>query len=309
MIYTSIEQLVGKTPLYEPKRLCEGKQLAARVLLKLEYFNPTGSAKDRAALSMLLTAEQNGILKPGATIIEPTSGNTGVALAAFAAARGYRTVLTMPDSMSAERRALLAAHGAELVLTPGAQGMAGAIAKAEELHKQIEGSVIPGQFVNPANPEAHYRTTGPEIFEDAEGNVDFFVAGVGTGGTFSGTVRYLKEQKPTVKGIAVEPATSAVMSGEKAGKHGLMGIGAGFIPETMDMSLVDEIKPITDEQAYAAARELAQKEGIITGITSGAALAAALEVASRPENAGKTVVALLPDTGERYLSTPLYAQN
>ena len=307
MIYKSIEELVGHTPLYEPCRFCEGKGLAARLLLKLEYFNPTGSAKDRAALSIILAAEKDGTLKPGATIIEPTSGNTGVALAAFAAAHGYRTVLTMPDSMSAERRALLAAHGAELVLTPGAQGMAGAIAKANELHEQIAGSIIGGQFENPANPEAHYRTTGPEIFEDAEGRVDFFVAGVGTGGTFSGTVRYLKERNPALRGIAVEPANSAVMSGEKAGAHGLMGIGAGFIPKAMDMTLVDEIKKITDEQAYAAARELAQKEGIITGITSGAAIAAALEVASRGENAGKTVVALLPDTGERYLSTPLYA--
>lgn len=305
-IYGSIDEMIGATPLLRLERYAAGRGFCAAVLAKLEYFNPTGSAKDRAALYMINDAEASGLLKKGAVIIEPTSGNTGVGLAAVAASRGYRVILTMPDTMSAERRALLSSYGAELVLTDGALGMRGAIDKANELAEKTEGAFIPGQFSNPANPRSHYETTGPEIWRDTEGKVDIFVAGVGTGGTISGTARYLKEQKAALAAVAVEPTGSAVLSGGKAGPHGLMGIGAGFVPEALDLSLIDEVIAVTDEQAYEAARALASSEGILTGITSGAALYAAAELAKRPENDGKTIVALLPDTGERYLSTPLY---
>lgn len=305
-IYQSITELVGRTPLLQLNRW--GKQLPATLLAKLECMNPAGSAKDRVGLSLILDAEERGLLAPGATIIEPTSGNTGVGLAAAAACRGYRVVLTMPESMSVERRALLKAYGAELVLTPAAEGMAGAIAKASELATQIPGSYLPGQFDNPANPAAHRRTTGPEIWQDTDGRVDLFVAGVGTGGIITGVGEYLKEQNPNVKVVGVEPADSAVLSGGKPGPHGLMGIGAGFVPSALNTAVYDEIIPVTSEEAYAAARSLAKTEGVLCGITSGAALHAAALLAKRPENQGKTIVVLLPDTGERYLSTPLFAQ-
>ena len=307
-IYTSVQQLIGATPLLELCNLEKEEKLAARVLAKLEYFNPAGSAKDRVALAMILDAEEKGILKPGSTIIEPTSGNTGIGLAAVGTARGYRTIIVMPDSMSRERQLLMGAYGAELVLTPGALGMTGAIAKAEELAKEIPGSFIPDQFGNPANAIAHYRTTGPEIWADTDGNVDIFVAGVGTGGTITGTGRYLKEQRPDVRIVAVEPADSPLLSGGKAGPHGLQGIGANFVPKVLDTGIYDEIIPVTTEAAYAAGRRLGRAEGVLVGISSGAALHAALELAKRKENAGKTIVVLLPDTGDRYLSTPMFAE-
>jgi len=303
-IYTSAEQLIGNTPLLELGRLAE--QLPARILVKLESFNPAGSAKDRVALSMILDAEEKGLLKPGATIIEPTSGNTGIGLAAVASVRGYRVIIVMPDSMSMERQILMGAYGAELVLTPGAEGMTGAIAKAEELAAQIPGSFIPDQFGNPANAKAHYTTTGPEIWADTDGKVNIFVAGVGTGGTVTGTGRFLKERNPNVKVVAVEPADSPLLSGGKAGPHGIQGIGANFIPKVLDTSVYDEVIPVTTEEAYAAGRMLGKTEGILCGISSGAALYAALELAKRPENEGKTIVALLPDTGDRYLSTAMF---
>lgn len=308
MIYSSMEQLIGNTPLMELCRLEKELGLSARLLVKLERFNVAGSAKDRVAKCMLDEAEKSGKLKPGGTVIEPTSGNTGIGLAAVAAVRGYRAVIVMPDTMSKERRTLMTAYGAELVLSDGTNGMAGAIAKAEELQKEIPGSIIAGQFVNPANPLAHYETTGPEIWQDTEGNVDVFVAGVGTGGTVTGVGRYLKEQKKAVRVVGVEPAGSAVLSGRPAGKHNLQGIGAGFVPEVLDLSVMDEILPVTEEEAYEAARLLGKKEGLLVGISSGAALHAGIGVALRPENAGKTVVVLLPDMGDRYLSTVLFAE-
>ena len=307
-IYTSLQQLIGATPLLELCNLEKEENLAARVLAKLEYFNPAGSAKDRVALAMILDAEEKGILGPGSTIIEPTSGNTGIGLAAVGTARGYRTIIVMPDSMSRERQLLMGAYGAELVLTPGALGMTGAIARAEELAAGIPGSFIPDQFGNPANAGAHYRTTGPEIWADTEGDVDIFVAGVGTGGTITGTGRYLKEQRPGVRVVAVEPADSPLLSGGKAGPHGLQGIGANFIPSVLDTTVYDEVIPVTTEDAYAAGRRLGKTEGVLVGISSGAALHAALELARRKENAGKTIVVLLPDTGDRYLSTPMFAE-
>lgn len=307
-VYSSISELVGHTPLVQLQRFAAARGLKANLLAKVEYFNPAGSVKDRIACAMLDDAEQRGLLKPGAVIVEPTSGNTGIGLAAIGIARGYRVILTMPDSMSAERRALLAAYGAELVLTPGKDGMAGAIARAEELAAELPGSFIAGQFENPANPDAHYRTTGPEIWSDLDGQVDAFVAGVGTGGTVSGTARYLKEQQPSVHIAAVEPAASPLLSGGKAGPHGLMGIGANFVPKNFDRSAVDEIVPVREEDAYAAARLLVRAEGVLAGITAGAALWAAGELARRPEFTGKNIVVLLPDTGERYLSTPLFAE-
>ena len=306
-IYTAAEQLIGHTPLLELKRTEAMLSLKARILVKLECFNPGGSAKDRVAMAMLDDAEQRGLIGPGSVIIESTSGNTGIGLACVGAARGYRTIIVMPDSMSRERQLLMAAYGAELVLTPGAEGMLGANKKAEELAAAIPGSFIAGQFVNPANAQAHYRTTGPEIWEDTEGNVDIFVAGVGTGGTITGTGRYLKEQNPNVQIIAVEPAASPLLSGGKAGSHGLMGIGANFVPDVLDTNIYDKIIPVWEADAYKAARDLGRNEGLLVGITSGAALHAALELAKLPENAGKTIVALLPDTGERYLSTPMFA--
>ncbi|HIV53307.1 MAG TPA: cysteine synthase A [Candidatus Mediterraneibacter norwichensis] len=308
-IYKNITELIGRTPLMEVTNIEQEKQLKARILIKLEYFNPAGSVKDRAALSMIQEAEKQGKIRPGALIIEPTSGNTGIGLAAVAASRGYRTVFVMPETMSVERRKLLAGYGARIVLTEGSKGMSGAIARAEELAAENDNAIVLGQFVNPANPEAHYRTTGPEIWEDTEGKIDLFVAGVGTGGTITGTGRYLKEQKPDLKVIAVEPAGSPVLSGGKAGSHGLMGIGAGFVPEILDTEIYDRICTVAEEEAYEAARLLAHREGILTGITSGAALHAAVQEAERPENEGKTIVALLPDTGERYLSTPLFQEN
>ncbi|HIY31054.1 MAG TPA: cysteine synthase A [Candidatus Mediterraneibacter avicola] len=308
-IYKSITELIGKTPLFEVSNIEQDKQLKARVLIKLEYFNPAGSVKDRAALSMIEEAERQGKIRPGALIIEPTSGNTGIGLAAVAASRGYRTVFVMPETMSVERRKLLAGYGAQIVLTEGSRGMAGAIAKAEELEKENDNAVVLGQFVNSANPDAHYRTTGPEIWEDTEGTVDLFIAGVGTGGTITGTGRYLKEQNPDIKIVAVEPAGSPVLSGGKAGPHGLMGIGAGFVPEALDTGIYDRICTVAEEEAYEAARLLARREGILTGISSGAALHAAIKEAMLSENEGKTIVALLPDTGERYLSTPLFQES
>ena len=296
---TSVNALIGKTPLLELSQMCDG---AARVLGKYEATNPGGSIKDRIARSILDDAEAKGTLKPGGTIIEPTSGNTGVGLAMLAAARGYHLILTMPETMSIERRKLAAAYGAEIVLTPGADGMPGAIAKADELHEQTPGSIIAGQFTNPANPRAHYFTTGPEIWDTTEGAVDFVVAGVGTGGTISGTAKFLKEQKASVKGIAVEPAESAVLEGKPSGKHGIQGIGAGFVPKTYDASVVDEVIPVTTADAVATKKRLSSELGLLVGISSGAAVAAALELAKRPENAGATIVAILPDTGERYLS-------
>jgi len=298
----NMSELIGGTPLLQLNRFAPDYNLLA----KLECFNPAGSAKDRVAAAMIEDAEARGVLRPGATIIEPTSGNTGIGLAAVAVPKGYRVVLTMPDSMSEERRALLRAYGAELVLTPGVEGMDGAIAKARQLAAEIPGSFIPGQFENPANAMAHYQATGPEIWADTEGKVDIFVAGVGTGGTLTGVGRYLKEKNPAVQVVAVEPASSAVLSGGTAGAHGLQGIGAGFLPTVLDTSVYDEVVTVTEEQAYTAGRELATTEGVLVGISSGAALSAAKAIAARPENAGKTIVVLLPDTGERYLSSPLF---
>ena len=306
-IYTSASQLIGHTPLLELCNIESRDQLSARVLAKLESRNPAGSAKDRVALSMIDDAQAKGLLRPGSTIIEPTSGNTGIGLCSVAAARGYKCIIVMPDSMSMERRLLMTAFGGELVLTPGAEGMTGAIAKAEELAREIPGSIIAGQFVNPANPEAHYRTTGPEIWEDTDGDVDIFVAGIGTGGTVTGAGRYLKEQNPNVKIVGVEPADSPLLTQGRSGPHGIQGIGANFIPEILDAALLDEVIPVTTEDAYTAGRRLGREEGILGGISSGAALWAALELAKRPENEGKTIVALLPDSGDRYLTTPMYA--
>lgn len=307
-IYTSVDQLIGHTPLLELSHIEKEYNLSARLVAKVESFNPAGSVKDRVALSMIETAEAEGKLKPGSVIIEPTSGNTGIGLCAVAAARGYRAIIVMPDTMSVERQMLMRAYGAELILTDGAGGMAAAIAKADELAAEIPNAIVAGQFVNPANPAAHEATTGPEIWADTDGEVDIFVCGVGTGGTITGTGRYLKAQKPDLKVIGMEPAGSAVLSGGKAGPHGLQGIGAGFVPEVLDVSVMDEVVTVTEEEAYAAGRLLARREGILAGISSGAALHAAIEVAARPENAGKTVVVLLPDTGDRYLSTPLFAE-
>lgn len=306
-IYTSADQLIGKTPLLELTQIEKSEGLNAKILAKLEYFNPAGSVKDRIAKAMIDDAEAKGILKAGSTIIEPTSGNTGIGLASVAAARGYRIIIVMPETMSVERRQLMKAYGAELVLTEGAKGMKGAIAKAEELAKEIPGSFIPGQFVNPANPEVHERTTGPEIWEDTDGKVDIFVAGVGTGGTITGTGRYLKKQNPNVKVVAVEPASSPVLSQGKAGSHKIQGIGAGFVPDVLDTKVYDEIIVVENDDAFAAGKLVGKKEGVLVGISSGAAIWAAIELAKRPENAGKTIVALLPDTGDRYLSTPLFA--
>ena len=306
-IYTSADQLIGKTPLLELTQIEKSEGLNAKILAKLEYFNPAGSVKDRIAKAMIDDAEAKGILKAGSTIIEPTSGNTGIGLASVAAARGYRIIIVMPETMSVERRQLMKAYGAELVLTEGAKGMKGAIAKAEELAKEIPGSFIPGQFVNPANPEVHERTTGPEIWEDTDGKVDIFVAGVGTGGTITGTGRYLKKQNPDVKVVAVEPASSPVLSQGKAGSHKIQGIGAGFVPDVLDTKIYDEIISVENDDAFAAGKVVGKKEGVLVGISSGAAIWAAIELAKRPENAGKTIVALLPDTGDRYLSTPLFA--
>ncbi|MBQ2109163.1 MAG: cysteine synthase A [Bacteroidales bacterium] len=304
MVYNGLTELIGNTPMV---RLGGFDGLKAEVILKLEYFNPGGSAKDRIALSMIEDAERRGILKPGATIIEPTSGNTGVGLAWVGTAKGYKTILTMPETMSQERRSLLKALGAELELTPGSEGMKGAIARAEALNKEIPGSVILGQFTNPANPAMHERTTGEEIWRDTEGKVDIFVAGVGTGGTISGSTKALKKHNPAIKAVAVEPATSPVLSEGKAGKHGIQGIGAGFVPATYDPSVVDSVMTVTDAEAMEASRSLSRKMGLLVGISSGAALSAALKLAAKEENAGKTIVVLLPDTGERYLSTPLFA--
>ena len=305
-VYQSVTELIGRTPLLEVKNIEREKGLKAKVLVKLEYFNPAGSVKDRAALSMIEEAERTGRIQPGATIIEPTSGNTGIGLASVAASRGYKAVFVMPETMSIERRKLLLGYGAKIVLTEGAKGMKGAIEKAAELEKETENAVVLGQFVNPANPDAHYRTTGPEIWEDTEGTVDIFVAGAGTGGTVTGVGRYLKEKRPEVRVIAVEPAASPVLSGGNPGPHGLQGIGAGFVPDILDTTVYDTVSQVTEEEAYEAARLLASSEGVLVGITSGAALHAAVREAGKPENEGKTIVALLPDTGERYLSTPLF---
>ena len=306
-IYESITELIGNTPLLEVKNLEREEKLKAKVLVKLEYFNPAGSVKDRVALSMIADAEKNGRIRPGATIIEPTSGNTGIGLAAVAAARGYKAIFVMPETMSIERRKLLLGYGAQIVLTEGSKGMSGAIEKAAELEKETENAIVLGQFVNEANPEAHYRTTGPEIWKDTDGRVDIFIAGAGTGGTVTGVGRYLKEKNPDVEVIAVEPSGSPVLSGGKAGPHGLQGIGAGFIPQILDTGIYDKVNPVKEEEAYAAARLLAAREGILVGITSGAALYTALQEARKMENEEKVIVALLPDTGERYLSTPLFA--
>ena len=306
-IYTSADQLIGKTPLLELTQIEKSEGLNAKILAKLEYFNPAGSVKDRIAKAMIDDAEAKGILKTGSTIIEPTSGNTGIGLASVAAARGYRIIIVMPETMSVERRQLMKAYGAELVLTEGAKGMKGAIAKAEELAKEIPGSFIPGQFVNPANPEVHERTTGPEIWEDTDGKVDIFVAGVGTGGTLTGSGSFLKRQNPDVEVVAVEPASSPVLSQGKAGSHKIQGIGAGFVPDVLDTKIYDEIISVENDDAFAAGKLVGKKEGVLVGISSGAAIWAAIELAKRPENAGKTIVALLPDTGDRYLSTPLFA--
>ena len=305
-IYTSADQLIGKTPLLELTHIEQAEKLEARVLAKLEYFNPAGSVKDRIAKAMIDEAEAKGQLKPGSVIIEPTSGNTGIGLASVAAARGYRIIIVMPETMSVERRQLMKAYGAELVLTEGAKGMKGAIAKADELSKEIPNSFVPGQFVNPANPAAHKATTGPEIWEDTDGKVDIFVAGVGTGGTITGTGAYLKEQNPNVKVVAVEPKDSPVLSEGYAGSHKIQGIGAGFVPDVLDTKIYDEIIPVTNDDAFAAGKLVGHSEGVLVGISSGAAVWAAIELAKRPENKGKTIVALLPDTGDRYLSTPLF---
>jgi cysteine synthase A len=306
-IYTSADQLIGKTPLLELTHIEKEQQLEARILAKLEYFNPAGSVKDRVALAMIQDAEQRGALKPNSVIIEPTSGNTGIGLASVAAARGYRIIIVMPETMSVERRQIMKAYGAELVLTDGAQGMKGAIAKANELAAQIPDSFVPGQFVNPANPAVHRTTTGPEIWEDTDGNVDIFVAGVGTGGTLTGVGEYLKSQNPNVKVVAVEPAGSPVLSKGVAGAHKIQGIGAGFVPDTLNTKVYDEIITVENEDAFATGRELARKEGLLVGISSGAAVWAAARLAKRPENQGKRIVVLLPDTGDRYLSTPMFA--
>ena len=307
-IYTSADQLIGHTPLLELTHIEKNNGLEAKVLAKLEYLNPAGSVKDRIAKAMLDDAEDNGLLKPDSVIIEPTSGNTGIGLASVAAARGYRIIIVMPETMSVERRQLMKAYGAELVLTEGAKGMKGAIAKADELAKELPNSFIPGQFVNPANPAAHKATTGPEIWEDTDGKVDIFVAGVGTGGTITGVGEYLKSQNPNVKVVAVEPATSPVLSKGTAGAHKIQGIGAGFVPDVLDTKVYDEIIPVANEDAFAAGKEVGRSEGVLVGISAGAALWAAIELAKRPENKGKTIVALLPDTGDRYLSTPLFEE-
>ena len=306
-IYTSADQLIGKTPLLELTHIEKELNLQAKVLAKLEYFNPAGSVKDRIAKKMIDDAEASGKLKPGSVIIEPTSGNTGIGLASVAAARGYRIIIVMPESMSVERRQLMKAYGAELVLTEAAKGMKGAIAKADELAAQTPNSFVPGQFVNPANPKAHFETTGPEIYEDTDGNVDYFVAGVGTGGTITGVGQYLKTRRPSVKVVAVEPESSPVLSKGVAGAHKIQGIGAGFVPDVLDTKVYDEILPVSNEDAFATGKLVGKKEGVLVGISSGAALHAAVELAKRPENAGKTIVVLLPDTGDRYLSTPLFA--
>ena len=306
-IYTSADQLIGKTPLLEMTHIEKALGLKAKVLAKLEYLNPAGSVKDRVAKAMIDDAEEKGLLKPGSVIIEPTSGNTGIGLAAVAAARGYRIIIVMPDTMSVERRQLMKAYGAELVLSEGAKGMKGAIAKADELAAEIPGSFIPGQFVNPANPKAHFETTGPEIYADTDGEVDIFVAGVGTGGTITGVGEYLKSKKPEVKVVAVEPATSPVLSKGTAGAHKIQGIGAGFVPKVLDTGVYDEIIPVANEDAFAVGKQIGKAEGVLVGISSGAAAWAAIELAKRPENEGKTIVVLLPDTGDRYLSTPLFA--
>ena len=305
-IYSSADELIGSTPLLEVRNIEREEGLKARVLVKLEYFNPAGSVKDRVAKAMIDDAEAKGLLKPGSVIIEPTSGNTGIGLASVAAARGYRIIIVMPETMSVERRQLMKAYGAELVLSEGSKGMKGAIAKADELAKEIPGAFIPGQFVNPANPAAHYAATGPEIWADTDGQVDIFVAGVGTGGTITGVGQYLKEQNPAVKVVAVEPASSPVLSEGRSGAHMIQGIGAGFVPEVLDTGVYDEIVPVTNENALSTGRRMGRSEGVLVGISSGAALWAAVELAKRPENAGKTIVALLPDTGDRYLSTPMY---
>ena len=307
-IYTSADQLIGKTPLLELTHIEKEEGLEAKILVKLEYFNPAGSVKDRIAKAMIDDAEASGKLKPGSVIIEPTSGNTGIGLASVAAARGYRIIIVMPETMSVERRQLMKAYGAELVLTEGAKGMKGAIAKAEELAKETPNSFIPGQFVNPANPAAHKATTGPEIWEDTDGKVDIFVAGVGTGGTITGTGEYLKSQNPNVKVVAVEPASSPVLSKGTAGSHKIQGIGAGFVPDVLDTKVYDEIITVENDDAFATGKKIGKKEGVLVGISSGAAVWAAIELAKQPENKGKTIVALLPDTGDRYLSTPLFAE-
>ena len=306
-IYTSADQLIGKTPLLELTHIEKAHDLKAKIVAKLEYFNPAGSVKDRIAKAMIDDAEAKGLLKAGSVIIEPTSGNTGIGLASVAAARGYRIIIVMPETMSVERRQLMKAYGAELVLTEGAKGMKGAIAKADELAKEIPNSFVAGQFVNPANPKAHYETTGPEIWADTDGKVDFFVAGVGTGGTITGTGKFLKEKNTAVKVVAVEPKTSAVLSTGIAGSHKIQGIGAGFVPDVLDTKIYDEIIPVDNDDAFAVGKEMGHREGVLVGISSGAALWAAIELAKRPENAGKTIVVLLPDTGDRYLSTPLFA--
>ena len=306
-IYKSIDQLIGNTPLVELSNLEKKYNLKAKLIAKVEYLNPTGSVKDRIAKAMIDDAEAKGILTPESVIIEPTSGNTGIGLASVATARGYRSIIVMPETMSVERRQLMKAYGAELVLTDGAKGMPGAIAKAEELAKEIPGSFIPGQFVNPANPKAHLETTGPEIYRDTDGKVDYFVAGVGTGGTLTGTGEYLKSQNPAIKVVAMEPADSAVLSGGKAGPHKIQGIGAGFVPDVLNTDIYDEIIPVSNDDAFRLGKEIGQTEGILIGISAGAAVAAALEIAKRPEAAGKTIVVLLPDTGDRYLSTPMFA--
>ena len=306
-IYTSADQLIGHTPLLELTHIEKNHDLKAKLVAKLEYFNPAGSVKDRIAKAMIDDAEAKGLLKAGSVIIEPTSGNTGIGLASVAAARGYRIIIVMPETMSVERRQLMKAYGAELVLTEGAKGMKGAIAKADELAKEIPNSFVAGQFVNPANPKAHYETTGPEIWQDTDGKVDFFVAGVGTGGTITGVGKFLKEKNPAVKVVAVEPKTSAVLSTGIAGSHKIQGIGAGFVPDVLDTKIYDEIIPVDNDDAFAVGKEIGHREGVLVGISSGAALWAAIELAKRPENAGKTIVVLLPDTGDRYLSTPLFA--
>ena len=306
-IYKSADELIGKTPLLELSHIEEKLGLKAKIIAKLEYFNPAGSVKDRVAKAMIDDAEKKGLLKKGSVIIEPTSGNTGIGLASVAAARGYRIIIVMPETMSVERRQIMKAYGAELVLSDGAKGMKGAIAKAEELAREIPDSFIPGQFVNPANPQAHFDTTGPEIYEDTDGNIDYFVAGVGTGGTITGVGKYLKSRLPAVKVVAVEPATSAVLSTGVAGPHKIQGIGAGFVPDVLDTKIYDEIIPVANEDAFATGKLIGKSEGVLVGISSGAAVWAAIELAKKPENEGKTIVVLLPDTGDRYLSTPLFA--